>query len=118
MSIFSENIRRIRTDRHMEQKDLAEKLNISNKTISSWECGRTEPRMGMVEKLCEALRCTKSDLMADYELVLENENYENFEVHVEAMHDLPRDALLRVFAYIDYEKSRATEDQNSDLRKK
>lgn len=63
MSIISENIKRVRTEKHMEQKDLADKLNVSNKTVSSWECGRTEPRMGMIEKLCQALSCTKADLI-------------------------------------------------------
>ena len=63
MSIISENIKRVRTEKHMEQKDLADKLNVSNKTVSSWECGRTEPRMGMIEKLCQALGCTKADLI-------------------------------------------------------
>ena len=57
MSIISENIKRVRTEKHMDQKDLADKLNVSNKTVSSWECGRTEPRMGMIEKLCQALGC-------------------------------------------------------------
>jgi len=63
MSIISENIKRVRIEKHMEQKDLADKLNVSNKTVSSWECGRTEPRMGMIEKLCQALGCTKADLI-------------------------------------------------------
>lgn len=63
MSIISENIKRVRIEKHMEQKDLADKLNVSNKTVSSWECGRTEPRMGMIEKLCQALSCTKADLI-------------------------------------------------------
>ena len=63
MSIISENIKRVRIEKHMEQKDLADKLNVSNKTVSSWECGRTEPRMGMIEKLCQALNCTKADLI-------------------------------------------------------
>lgn len=63
MSIVSENIKRVRTEKHMDQKDLADKLNVSNKTVSSWECGRTEPKMGMIEKLCQALGCTKADLI-------------------------------------------------------
>ena len=36
MSIISENIKRVRIEKHMEQKDLADKLNVSNKTVSSW----------------------------------------------------------------------------------
>ena len=47
----------------MEQSDLAERLHISNKTVSSWECGRTEPRMGMIENMCKVFGCQKTDLI-------------------------------------------------------
>lgn len=47
----------------MEQSDLAKRLNISNKTVSSWECGRTEPRMGMIEAMCQVFGCQKTELI-------------------------------------------------------
>ena len=47
----------------MEQKDLAEKLHLSNKTISSWECDRTEPNIGMLEDIAEALNVTTVELI-------------------------------------------------------
>lgn len=47
----------------MEQKDLAEKLHLSNKTISSWECDRTEPNIGMLEDIAEALNVTTAELI-------------------------------------------------------
>ena len=49
MSI-AENIRVMRISNNMEQKELARLLEVSNKTVSSWECGRTEPKIGMIEK--------------------------------------------------------------------
>lgn len=60
---IAKNIRILREMHDMEQQDLAEKLNISNKTISSWECGRTEPRMGMIEAMCEVFGCKKTDII-------------------------------------------------------
>lgn len=57
------NIKRIREIRGMSQPELAELLNVSSKTVSSWEVGRTEPKMGMVEKICLALHCVKSDIV-------------------------------------------------------
>lgn len=47
----------------MEQKELAERLHLSNKTISSWECGRTEPNIGMIESLATVFGVSKSDLI-------------------------------------------------------
>ena len=56
-------IKDLRSSRHLEQKDLAELLNVSPKTISSWEVGRTEPKMEMIEKMCKVLQCSKSDFL-------------------------------------------------------
>ena len=60
---ISQNIKKYREKFGMEQQDLAAKLNISNKTVSSWECGRTEPRMGMIEAMSEIFGCEKTELI-------------------------------------------------------
>ena len=62
MSI-GENIKKFRKEKNMMQEDLAQILNISHATVSSWEVGRTEPKMGMVERLCEIFECEKSELI-------------------------------------------------------
>lgn len=58
-------IREYRMLRGMTQGELAEKVHVQQNTISSWEIGRTEPNMGMVERLAECLGCRKSDLIGD-----------------------------------------------------
>lgn len=65
---LAQNIKDQRIKNHMEQSDLAKRLNISNKTISSWECGRTEPRMGMIEDMCAIFGCTKQELLDGYKV--------------------------------------------------
>lgn len=60
---IGKNIKQMRESLGMEQQELAEKLNISNKTISSWECGRTEPKMGMIELMCGVFNCNKTALI-------------------------------------------------------
>ena len=60
---IGKNIKTIRISQNMEQKDLAEKLHLSNKTISSWECDRTEPNIGMLEDIAEALNVTTVELI-------------------------------------------------------
>ena len=68
MSI-GDNIKKWRELRNLKQSELAEVLGVSDKTISSWEINRTEPKMGMVEKICKALNCKKTDIIgADSEM--------------------------------------------------
>lgn len=60
---IGKNIKYYRKKLNIDQKELAIKLCVSDKTISSWECGRTEPKMGMVEMLADVFGITKSDLL-------------------------------------------------------
>lgn len=60
---IGKNIKAIRVSQKIEQKELANRLHISNKTVSSWECDRTEPNIGMFEKIAEALNVTKMELL-------------------------------------------------------
>lgn len=60
---IGKSIKQMREKLGMEQQELADKLNISNKTISSWECGRTEPKMGMIEQMCKVFGCEKTVLI-------------------------------------------------------
>ena len=64
---IGDNIKKMRELRGLKQSDLAEILNISDKTVSSWEINRTEPKMGMIEKICKALNCKKTDIIGDDE---------------------------------------------------
>lgn len=59
------NIRIIRENRGLTQSELADRLGISSKTVSSWEVNRTEPKMGMVEKVCAVLGCKKTDIIVE-----------------------------------------------------
>ncbi len=61
------NIKKWREIRNLKQSELAELLGVSDKTVSSWEINRTEPKMGMVEKICVALNCKKTDIIGNDE---------------------------------------------------
>lgn len=62
MSI-GDNIKKWREIRNLKQTELAELVGVSDKTVSSWEINRTEPKMGMVEKISVALNCKKTDII-------------------------------------------------------
>lgn len=50
---IARNIKNLRESRGLNQYELGEKLGVSDKTVSSWEIGRTEPNMGYVQAMCE-----------------------------------------------------------------
>lgn len=66
---IGENIKNWRELRNLTQSDLASILKVSDKTVSSWEVNRTEPKMGMVEKICKALSCKKTDIIGEEDIL-------------------------------------------------
>lgn len=53
-----------RKSKNLTQKQLAEVLSISDKTISKWECGRGLPEVSLMLPLCAALDMTVNDLLS------------------------------------------------------
>ena len=52
-----------RKEKNLTQEQLAEKLGVSNKTISKWENGKCMPDYSVVKNLCEALQITVAELI-------------------------------------------------------
>ena len=52
-----------RREKNLTQEQLAEKLGVSNKTISKWENGKCMPDYSIIEQLCKELTVTLSELM-------------------------------------------------------
>ena len=59
---FKDNLKYFRAQKEWQQQDLATKMDVSAKTISSWETGRTEPTLGQLAKLAEVLDCSMDTL--------------------------------------------------------
>lgn len=56
-------ITKLRKEKNMTQEQLAEKLSVSNKSISRWETGRNMPDMALLIPLSEALGITTTELL-------------------------------------------------------
>lgn len=52
-----------RKQKNMTQEQLAEKLGVSNKTVSKWETGKCMPDYSVVQKLCDELEMTVAELL-------------------------------------------------------
>jgi len=52
-----------RREMNLTQEQLAEKLGVSNKTISKWENGKCMPDYSIIQELCETLSISLPELM-------------------------------------------------------
>ncbi len=48
---------------NMTQRELADKLNLSEKTISKWECGKGFPEVSLMKPLCKELNISLNELI-------------------------------------------------------
>jgi len=60
-------ITRKRKEKNMTQEQLAERIGVSNKTVSKWERGACMPDYSTVEGLCQALDMTLGELLSGEE---------------------------------------------------
>ena len=57
-------IQKLRKDKELTQKELAEMICISDKTISKWENGISMPDTSMLEPLCSVLNISVNELLS------------------------------------------------------
>ncbi len=55
-------LRQLREEHQLSQEQLAQKMEVSQKTISSWEKDRTYPKVRELHRLCALYGCTYANL--------------------------------------------------------
>lgn len=65
-------IRALREQQHLTQAQLAEKLSVSDKTISKWETGRGLPDISLLEPLAQALKVSVAELLTGEQIINTN----------------------------------------------
>ena len=95
MSI-GENIKSLRESRGITQAQLGDAVGVSDKAVSTWESGKREPRMGVVEKLAEFFDVTASALLCLEECATAPaSDFEKFMVEAYRRMDAEQRAFLR-----------------------
>ena len=61
--MFKDNLKTLRKIKNLSQQELANKLNVSFKTVSHWEMGYTEPSLSLLIKLKEVLNVSYEELL-------------------------------------------------------
>ncbi|MBQ7831667.1 MAG: helix-turn-helix transcriptional regulator [Clostridia bacterium] len=62
---LKDNLKLLRLEKGVGQKDLAETLNVSVKTVSHWETGYTEPSIQQLIQIAEYFELTLDELVKD-----------------------------------------------------
>ena len=57
-------IKAMRKEKDLTQREVAEKLNISEKTVSKWETGNGLPEVGLMLPLCKLLEISVNELLS------------------------------------------------------
>ena len=57
-------IKACRKEKNLTQREVAEKLNISEKTVSKWETGNGLPEVGLMLPLCNLLEISMNELLS------------------------------------------------------
>ena len=68
-------IRKLRENRHMTQTELAEQLNVSDKTVSKWENGRGYPDISLIQPLADVLGISVIELLQGEAVINTNRNF-------------------------------------------
>ncbi|MBO7508049.1 MAG: helix-turn-helix transcriptional regulator [Clostridia bacterium] len=63
-----------RKKKNLTQLDLAEKLNITDRAVSKWECGRAMPDSAIMLELCELLGISVNELLSGEVLDMKDYN--------------------------------------------
>lgn len=61
--MFNNNLKTLRQEKGISQKELAKELNVSYKTISHYETGVSEPPIEIIVKIKKYFNCDYEDLL-------------------------------------------------------
>lgn len=61
-------IAQARNQMGLTQKELAEQIGVSDKTVSKWECGKSVPDISYLDSLCKALSINMNELISGQRL--------------------------------------------------
>lgn len=77
-------IRQLRKDRHMTQKELASRLNVTDKAVSKWELGTSLPDVALLLPLAEALGVSVTELLGGQRMAASEQSAQKVEQIVES----------------------------------
>ncbi|MGQ3478608.1 helix-turn-helix transcriptional regulator [Paenibacillus sp. TY11] len=102
---LSDNFKKLRIKYDLSQQELAEIAGVTNKAVSAWETGLSEPRMGAIEKMARHFRIKKSNIIEEggiEQIGLDQST--TIAVHFEG-EDYTEEEIKEILEYAQYIKS-------------
>ena len=84
-----------RKEKNLTQREVAEKLNISEKTVSKWETGNGLPEVGLMLPLCEILGISVNELLSG-ERLDEKKYFEKAEQNIMSLIEEKKEAKRKI----------------------
>lgn len=114
---LGDNIKKIRTSKNVTQRELAEKLSVSTRTIQNYESGNRTPNIEALRKIAEALEIDISYLLFNKKESQEieeisnyyNELYEENKNMISAQHKVEI-ANIKINSFLNFTKCIGIED--------
>lgn len=83
---FKDSLKKLRVRNNLSQIELADKLNVKQYVISSWEIGRSEPSINQIIELANIFKIP-TDYLLDKELIMVSSENEFNIVNKEMVND-------------------------------
>lgn len=72
---LGQKLKKLRTEKGLTQKDLADQLHVTFQTVSKWESDINEPDFSTLKELSKILNCSIEYLFSDDELRVEDDDF-------------------------------------------
>ena len=123
---LGQKIKKLRNDKMLTQKDLADTLHVTFQTVSKWESDINEPDISTLKELAKIFNCSVDELISDQEVkeLIEEQKEEPKEAVVPVSHngyehvcaycgkDIPEEDLVSVDQFKKTRHGRTTRSTN------
>lgn len=111
-NVFSDNLKRLRSEKGFTQEQIAEKLGVSAQSVSRWECGNTLPDVLLLPEIARVYGITVDDLYKENASA-----YENYAQRLLAVYESTGKTEDFLLAEAEFEKLLKTEEYTpNDIR--
>lgn len=98
-TVFSENMKRFRTEKKFTQEYVAQKLCVTPQTVSRWECGTTLPDVLMLPEIAKLYGIITDDLFKKHSVA-----YDNYAQRLSVLYELSKDPEDFLRCRLEYQK--------------
>lgn len=63
MNFFADNLKTLRKESGMLQRELAQKLNMTKNAVSGWEVGRNQPDYDTLLRICDIFDVSADEML-------------------------------------------------------